>query len=75
MIKYFNSRIKKLTRLNNKKLFSCKVCGKKFELLKKNKYIVQENKGLSAMANGCKRFECFNCPKCGCQNIVNVREG
>lgn len=53
----------------------CKVCGKDFELIKDNKYIVQENKGISGIANGYKKFECFDCPHCGCQNIVNVREG
>lgn len=53
----------------------CKVCGKDFELIKDNKYIVQENKGISGITNGYKKFECFDCPHCGCQNIVNVREG
>ena len=24
---------------------------------------------------GTKKFECFDCPHCGCQNILNVREG
>lgn len=55
--------------------YACKVCGKDFKLLKKNKYIVQENKGINGIATGTKKFECFNCPYCGCQNILNEREG
>ena len=55
--------------------YICKVCGKDFKLKKDNKYIVQENKGINGIASGSKKFECFDCPNCGCQNIVNVREG
>lgn len=45
------------------------------DLIKDNKYIVQENKGINGIATGTKKFECFDCPHCGCQNILNVREG
>ena len=55
--------------------YRCKICGKDFELEAKNKYIAIENKGLNGSISGLKKFECFDCPKCGCQNIVNVREG
>lgn len=55
--------------------YTCKVCGKQFELEKENKYVVAENKGLANITNGYKYFECFDCPECGCQNIVNIREG
>lgn len=58
--------------LKNKNI--CKVCGKEFELIKDNKYIVQENKGLNGIVTGIKKFECFDCPYCGCQNIMNIRE-
>lgn len=62
--------IKKLEKIN-----ICKVCGKQFDLKKENKYIVRENKGINGIASGTKKFECFDCPNCGCQNILNIREG
>lgn len=53
----------------------CKVCGKRFKLLAANKYIVVEAKtAFESLAKAPKLFECFDCPKCGCQNIVNARE-
>lgn len=62
--------IKALEKIN-----VCKVCGKQFDLIKENKYIVQENKGINGITTGTKKFECFDCPRCGCQNVLNVREG
>lgn len=70
LVKVDNKAIKKTT-----KKYICKVCEKEFELFKKNKYIVRENKGINGAVSGTKQFECFDCPKCGCQNVVNVREG
>ena len=53
----------------------CKVCGKRFRLLAKNKYIALERTGpLEVLTKPAKEFECFDCPVCGCQNIVNIRE-
>lgn len=69
------SLFKKETIVYEELKHTCKVCGKQFELKKDNKYVVAENKGLSSIANGYKYFECFDCPECGCQNIVNIREG
>ena len=54
---------------------TCKVCKKEFELKKEDKYIVAEDKGVVNIMNGVKYYECFDCPECGCQNIVNIREG
>lgn len=49
----------------------CKICNKEFELLKENRYMVTNEKlkeiGLSSV------FEAFDCPYCGCQNIVGNR--
>lgn len=52
----------------------CKICNKKFELLKENRYMVTNENlkevskiGLSIV------FEVFDCPYCGCQNIVGNR--
>lgn len=46
----------------------CKVCGYNFELKKENKYIVSER-----VFPFFDYHEAFDCPKCGCQNIVNRR--
>ena len=56
----------------------CKVCGKHMNLNKKNKYeivkdryeILEPTKGFVSQII----YEAFDCPRCGCQNIVNVRE-
>ena len=55
--------IKALEKIN-----VCKVCGKQFDLIK-------ENKGINGIATGTKKFECFDCPHCGCQNVLNIKEG
>jgi hypothetical protein len=53
----------------------CKVCGKYFRANKENKYEVTVRPvGLSALVEETKIYECFDCPKCGCQNIVNIKE-
>lgn len=55
----------------------CKICGKRFRLRIENKYDVRKTAGLSDVLSGKTTntvYECFDCPICGCQNIVNVRE-
>ena len=53
----------------------CKVCGKRFELEKSNRYDVVKNpEGLQALTQSSTTYEAFDCPKCGCQNIVGIRE-
>ena len=53
----------------------CKVCGKRFKAIAENKYIAIEKIGaLEGLTKAPKIFECFDCIKCGCQNIVNIRE-
>lgn len=54
----------------------CKVCGKILKLKKEYKYLINDTPvGLNCLVEKSKIYECFDCPKCGCQNIVNVREG
>ena len=54
----------------------CKVCGKRYKAIAANKYIAIEKIGaLEGLTKAPKTFECFDCIKCGCQNIVNIREG
>lgn len=52
----------------------CKVCSRKFKLNKRNKYLIEKSGGLLACALPKEIYEAFDCPRCGCQNIVNIRE-
>lgn len=50
----------------------CKTCGRRFKLLAKNRYEIRE----VPIARDCyaRYFNAFDCPKCGCQNVVSVVE-
>ena len=53
----------------------CKACKRIMRLKKENKYLVRINPGLVGIIEGKNNiFEAFDCPKCGCQNIIGVRE-
>lgn len=54
----------------------CKICGMEFELKKENKYLCGNLFSVEeAMSGKCHKLkEAFDCPYCGCQNIVNDRE-
>lgn len=53
----------------------CIVCGKRFRLLAKNRYEVVKNPvGLEILVQEPVYYNAFDCPKCGCQNIVGVIE-
>lgn len=53
----------------------CKICEKEFELKKEEKYLATEKvAAFGTLAKLPKTFEAFDCPYCGCQNIVNIRE-
>ena len=53
----------------------CKVCKRRFTASKDNKYLVQKARSITdAIMTAPTTYEAFDCPKCGCQNIVNVRE-
>ena len=53
----------------------CKICGKRFKLMKENRYLATEKIGArEGLTKAAKIFEAFDCPHCGCQNIVNIRE-
>ena len=56
----------------------CKVCKRPFILKAKNKYVFAKRVSFfarSTIVNGSEYYEAFDCPYCGCQNIVNIREG
>lgn len=53
----------------------CKVCGKLFRLNASRRYeVISYPVGLSCLTQKAQTFECFDCPHCGCQNMVNIRE-
>ena len=53
----------------------CNICGKKFRLLANNRYeVVRKPVGLDCLAQGTIYYNAFDCPYCGCQNIVGVIE-
>lgn len=40
-----------------------------------DRYLATEKTGMLAiLTKPSKIFEAFDCPRCGCQNIVNIRE-
>ena len=54
----------------------CKICGAKMKLTVDRRYeITKIPVGLMALTEPAITYEAFDCPKCGCQNIVNEREG
>lgn len=53
----------------------CTICGERFRLLAKNRYeIVTSPVGLATLTQKTVYYNAFDCPKCGCQNIVGVVE-
>lgn len=53
----------------------CNICGKRFDAKKENRYeIMKKAVGFNILYDRDKILECFDCPLCGCQNIVNERE-
>lgn len=63
-------------------MFKCKTCGRRFRLLAKNRYevvrIPTPSKGLWMLDSKPMEekvyFNAFDCPHCGCQNIMGVVE-
>lgn len=53
----------------------CNVCGKRFRLLAKNRYeVIKMPIGLQCLTQRTAYYNAFDCPHCGCQNIVSVIE-
>lgn len=49
----------------------CKICGKRFELRKENRYdAIDIPVGLDCLTQPSIYYNAFDCPYCGCQNIV-----
>lgn len=55
--------------------YKCRKCGYKFYLKKDNLYTVKERLSVTeALTKSPSILEAFDCPICGCQNIVGIRE-
>lgn len=53
----------------------CNTCGRRFRLLAKNRYEVMKTPvGLNMLTQGTVYYNAFDCPHCGCQNIVGMVE-
>ena len=56
----------------------CKICKKRFKLLIENRKEIPKIKALGEIltkgGGSTQIYEAFDCPHCGCQNIVNTRE-
>jgi transcription elongation factor Elf1 len=56
----------------------CKICGKRMNLKAENRQEIKKNKSLGECltnsGSSMQIYEAFDCPHCGCQNIVNIRE-
>ena len=56
----------------------CKICGKDFELKLDNHYVSRDNE-THGIVNAIRSeeeniFDTFDCPYCGCQNIIQQRK-
>ena len=56
----------------------CTVCGKRFNPKKTQRYEVSPETDVGILeslfkSETTKIIECFDCPRCGCQNAVNTR--
>ena len=57
-----------------KKKMKCMVCGERFEPDRERTYQVQEVlTGLAALSGSTKIHDAIDCPRCGCQTILNIR--
>ena len=66
----------KNAKSHKKPTIKCECCGEEFEINPQAKYEVIENPpGLNVLTQSATIYECFDCTKCGCQNIVNERKG
>ena len=53
-----------------KRKIECKVCGAEFQADCRAHYLAKEEKGLGGALCGNKTHDAFDCPVCGCQNLV-----
>lgn len=58
-------------------MYTCDVCGRDFPLIAEDRYTVRgtEMSGIATAISfeEADRYDAFDCPHCGCQNVVNKR--
>ena len=62
-----------------KGMTTCKVCERDFPLIVEDHYVAQDPQKVGAIANLINvdrafEFDAFDCPHCGCQNIMQNRK-
>lgn len=60
-------------------MFTCKICGLEFGLHIEDHYISRDGERTGLVAaigpeNESKLFDTFDCPECGCQNVIQERK-
>lgn len=50
----------------------CKICKRRFELKKPFRYVAVKTESIFPLKS--VLYDAFDCPHCGCQNIVGIRE-
>lgn len=60
-------------------MITCKVCGRDFPLTVEEHYVAQDPEKIGVIARLAdtsknKQYDAFDCPHCGCQNIVQERK-
>lgn len=61
----------------SKGMTTCKVCGRDFALIAEEHYVVRDfgKKGVleTLSTKEPMQYDAFDCPHCGCQNVMQVR--
>lgn len=62
-----------------KGMTTCKICERDFPLIVEDHYVAQDPQKVGAIANLVSvdrafEFDAFDCPHCGCQNIMQNRK-
>lgn len=62
-----------------KGMTTCKICGRDFPLIAEEHYVARdsEKKGVIPALSGqdeAIQYDAFNCPHCGCQNVMQERK-
>ena len=74
-VKYSGSKWELVDESDDKKVggfIHCKICKWRFELKKPNRYTAVKTESFFPLKS--VLYDAFDCPHCGCQNIVGIRE-